>query len=71
MNKRDTVEEVLEAFRIFDKDGQGFITLQEFRHILGSMAEKFTEEELEETCKELDDGSGTLAYEEFVKIALA
>lgn len=32
--------------RVFDKDGNGFITAQEFKHFMTTMGEKFTEEEV-------------------------
>jgi calmodulin len=69
--QKDTVDDIVEAFKIFDKEGQGFISLPELRHIYGNMGEKFTEEELDEMCNSIDDGTGMVNYEEFVKMMLA
>lgn len=41
-------------FRVFDKDGNGFITAQEFKHFMTTMGERFTEEEVDEIIKEVD-----------------
>lgn len=41
-------------FRVFDKDGNGYITAQEFRHFMTTMGEKFSEEEVDEIIKEFD-----------------
>lgn len=39
---------------MFDKDGNGFITAQEFKHFMTTMGERFTEEEVDEIIKEVD-----------------
>jgi calmodulin len=68
---KDTVEDIVEAFKIFDKDGNGYLSISDLRHILSTMGEKFTSEELEETCKDIDDGSGMVNYKQFVQMALS
>lgn len=40
--------------RVFDKDGNGYITAQEFKHFMTTMGEKFSEEEVDEIIKEVD-----------------
>lgn len=55
------------AFKVFDKDGNGYITAQEFKHFMTTMGEKFSEEEVDEIIKEVDkDGDEQIDYEEFV-----
>ena len=65
MKDRDTEEdEIREAFRVFDKDGNGYISAAELRHVMTSLGEKLTEEEVEEMIIEADtDGDGQLNYE--------
>ena len=66
--KEDSEEEILEAFRIFDKDGNGFISAAELRHVLTNLGESITEEEVDEMISEADvDGDGQINYEEYVR----
>ncbi len=41
-------EEVITAFRVFDHDGTGEISLVELKHVLMNMGQKYTEEEIED-----------------------
>ena len=67
-----TEEEILEAFKVFDKDGNGFISAAELRHIMTNLGEKLTDEEVDEMIREADiDGDGQINYEEFVKVMMA
>ena len=40
-------EDVLEAFKVFDKDGNGFITARELKLVMSNLGESLTEEEVE------------------------
>ncbi|XP_059145788.1 uncharacterized protein LOC131932913 [Physella acuta] len=58
-----------DAFRIFDKDGNGLINASEIRHILCNLGEKLTDEEVDEMIREADlTGDGQINFEEFVRI---
>ena len=37
MKDTDSEEEILEAFKVFDKDGNGFISAAELRHIMTNL----------------------------------
>ncbi|XP_002124710.2 uncharacterized protein LOC100186502 [Ciona intestinalis] len=55
------------AFKVFDRDNNGFISRDELRDVLRSMTENPTEEELDEMMREADtDGDGQIDYREFV-----
>merc|ERR1712102_227447 len=59
-------EELKEAFRIYDKDGQGFITNEVLKEILREIDPKLTETDLDGIIEEVDeDGSGTMDLDEF------
>ncbi len=66
---RKTVETDLEseirlAFRVFDKDGNGFISAAELRHVMTNLGEKLNDHEVDEMMKEADiDGDGQVNYE--------
>jgi calmodulin len=76
MHKRakdsDIEDELIEAFRIFDKEGEGRISASEFRHIMLTLGERLSEDEVEEMIKEADArGDGMINYKEFSKIMLS
>jgi len=59
-------DEIREAFRVFDSDGNGFINRQELRIVMMNMGEKLNEEEIECLIDDVDiDGDGQINYEEF------
>lgn len=58
--------EIREAFRVFDIDGNGFVTRTELKHVMMNLGEKMTEEEVYSMVEEADiDGDGQINYEEF------
>ena len=44
----NTEDELEEAFRVFDKDGSGKISIDELRHIMTNKGEKLTDEQVGE-----------------------
>ncbi|NXA79820.1 CALMS protein, partial [Thryothorus ludovicianus] len=69
MRDTDGEEEIREAFRVFDKDGNGYISAAELRHVMTNLGEKLTDEEVDEMIKEADcNGDGQVNYEEFVRM---
>ncbi|GFQ06757.1 calmodulin [Phtheirospermum japonicum] len=67
MTDTDSEEELNEAFRVFDKDQNGFISVAELCHVMTNLGEKLTDEEVNEMIREADvDGDGQINYEEFV-----
>ncbi|XP_001359534.1 calmodulin-related protein 97A-like [Drosophila pseudoobscura] len=67
MRDTDTEEEMREAFKIFDRDLDGFISPAELRFVMINLGEKVSDEEIDEMIREADfDGDGLINYEEFV-----
>lgn len=68
-DSEDAEQEMMEAFKVFDSDGNGNITADELKQIMFNLGEKLTEEEVDEMIKEADlDGDGQINYEEFVRM---
>merc|ERR1711916_295129 len=68
----DSEEEILEAFKVFDKDGDGYISAAELRHVMTNLGEKLADEVVHEMLREADiDGDGQINYEEFVKMMMS
>ena len=44
----DAEQEMLEAFQVFDTDGNGSITADELKSIFNNLGEKLTDEEIDE-----------------------
>ncbi|TDG38308.1 hypothetical protein AWZ03_015270, partial [Drosophila navojoa] len=62
-------EELREAFRMYDKEGNGYINVSDLREILRALDDKLTEDELDEMIAEIDtDGSGTVDFDEFMEM---
>jgi len=62
---------LVQAFSVFDKDGNGFIAVSELRSIYMSFGEKFTEAEVDEAMAAFDDGSGMVNYTEVAQMMLS
>jgi len=43
MKDADSEEEIREAFRVFDRDGNGFISAAELRHVMTNLGEKVSQ----------------------------
>jgi len=69
MSDRASKEEILKAFRLFDDDETGKITLKNLRRVAKEIGENMSDEELQEMIEEADlDGDGEIDQEEFLRI---
>ena len=65
----DQTAEMREAFKIFDRDGNGYIDLRELKTVITRMGEPLSDEEATEIFKAADlNGDGKLDYDEFVQM---
>merc|ERR1711874_156236 len=63
--------ELKDAFRIYDKEGNGFITTDTLRGLITELLAPLTDEELEGILEELDeDGSGSMDFDEFCEMMM-
>ncbi|XVE57391.1 hypothetical protein DITRI_Ditri04bG0087300 [Diplodiscus trichospermus] len=59
-------EQLKQLFKMFDRDGNGFITAAELAHSMAKLGHALTVEELTGMIKEADtDGDGRISFEEF------
>ncbi|KAK3988877.1 hypothetical protein QBC44DRAFT_350941 [Cladorrhinum sp. PSN332] len=69
VKETDTEQELVNAFKVFDKDGSGTISSDELRNVLKSLGENLSDAELDEMIKLADkDGDGHIDYQEFAHI---
>ena len=69
MTRQMNSDELREAFHVFDKDSNGFISAAELKQMMDSLGEKLTDEEVDEMVRVADmDGDGQVNYEEFVTL---
>merc|ERR1711978_465604 len=62
-------KELKEAFRIYDKEGNGYISTDVLKEILRELDNKLTEDDLDNIVDEVDeDSSGTLYFDEFMEM---
>ena len=61
---QDEEIELRESFKVFDKNGDGYISAGELRQVMLTLGEKLTDDEVEEMIREADiDGDGLVNYE--------
>jgi len=72
MSDTDAEEELLEAFKVLDPEGFGYINSTELRNVLTSLGEKLTDEELDDMIKEGDiNDDGRIDFEMLASIMTA
>lgn len=72
MKETDIEEELIEAFKVFDRDGNGLISAHELRFVMSTSGESLSEEDIEEMIREADEnGDGYIDYEEFVRMMMS
>ena len=64
----DTIDELIEAMKLFDTDHDGKVTVPEFRWAMTKLGDVFEEQQVDEILKEIDkEGTGFVDVLEFSK----
>jgi len=62
-------KELKEAFRLYDKEGNGYIPTTALKEILRELDDQLSNEDLDGIINEIDgDGSGTVDFSEFMEM---
>ncbi|XP_036328195.1 UHRF1-binding protein 1-like isoform X4 [Rhagoletis pomonella] len=62
-------KELKEAFRLYDREGNGYITTSTLKEILAALDDKLSSSDLDGIIAEIDtDGSGTVDFDEFMEM---
>ena len=67
----DTEEELVEAFKVFDRDSNGLITYQELYLVMTQIGEGLTIEDCQDIIAAGDrDNDGMLNFDEFIRMMI-
>lgn len=70
MKQEGSKDEFVEALRVFDKDGNGQISIAELRSVLTGLGEKLTEDEVMTLLRNCPTSNDFVNYETFVKMVM-
>lgn len=69
MKDTDLDAEIAEAFKVFDRNGDGRISAAELRHVLTSIGEKLSDEDVDQMIREADtNNDGEIDIQEFTQL---
>jgi len=73
LEETGTFNDFNEAFKTFDREGQGFISSAELRHVLSALGDKLTDQEVNyilEKTETKEDLEGNFKYSDFISKVL-
>lgn len=63
-------DDFVDSLKVFDSDGSGTISAGELRHVLTSIGEKLSDDEVDALFQSIDFAQGQVNYEDFIKTIL-
>lgn len=71
MRDTDTEEEMVEAFKVFDRDSDGFISFMELKLVMQQIGEYKDDSQIQEIIAAGDrDNDGKLNFDEFIRMMI-
>ncbi|EDV94922.1 calmodulin-beta [Drosophila grimshawi] len=62
-------DEIIQAFRVFDKDDNGWISEKEFRNIMATLGDPMNDDDLDQIVLDANSNAeGNIVYKDFVAI---
>ena len=69
IKEQEEVNQLIEMFEVFDRNGDGLLSKDEIKNLFDSINEEISDEILEEFIKEADlDNDGKINFQEFVNL---
>jgi len=69
-SQETSVDDMNEGLRVFDKENNGTVSAAELRHVLCTLGEKLSEEEVEQLLQGQEDNNGCIRYENFIRMVM-
>lgn len=71
LKEQDTEEELIEAFKAFDKDGDNYISAGDLKEFLNTFGESISDDEIQKMIKVADTSrDGKVNYQNFVRMMM-
>ena len=69
LHEFDSSDELLEVFKVFDRQGKTYITGQDLLNVMTNFGEKFSQEEVDEMLREANaDIDGHVSIDQFLRM---
>jgi len=69
LRRRDSQEEIMKVFQLFDKEGSGFINFQSLKHVCQEINQPMSDQDIRDLIDEADrDHDGRVTAEDFYRI---
>ena len=62
-----TLPDITDAFQVFDKDGTGYISVVDMKHILTNFGEPLNDDEIETMLRQAEPKDGKINYKKYAK----